>query len=54
MSSKLVAETIWQVSLYARECFSHLGPLLPKLAGSLHLELVVEGDNNQLPCVITT
>ena len=32
MSSELVAETIWQVFLDARECFSHLGPGLPESA----------------------
>ena len=30
MSGELVAETIWQVFLDARECFSHLGPGLPE------------------------
>ena len=32
MSSELVAETIWQVFLDARDCFSHLGPGLPESA----------------------
>ena len=30
MSAELIAETLWQVFVDARECFSHLGPGLPE------------------------
>jgi hypothetical protein len=58
MSSELVAETIWQVFLDARECLSHLGPMLPEstlytLRHYIRSWVLIEGDD-QLPHGITT
>ena len=30
MGAELVAETLWQIFIDARECFSHHGPALPE------------------------